>query len=271
MGRLERSFEFFTNDPRNPTIKLTVSARVKPLPDFVRRIQNANLAHGDTVGDLSVWPSASPSLILNKGEALSISLRIRSRGTGELAAAPLRAGMAVPGASEVKLPQLAIEDAAGLACKLRPESDSYWLDVQVGPFSEPGTYLKRIVLRADPEPLTLSFSIVVPDRAISVAPKSLDLGSAALSDLKQGLRQLRASINLRKQVGSFRVKSVSTDLAFLKLELVAVVEGSNYLIRVKVDPAAISSARSFEGSIRIETDDPNEPLIEVPCKVALSP
>jgi hypothetical protein len=270
VGRLERSFEFFTNDPRSPIIKLTVSARVKPLPNFVKRIQNASIAYGSPVGDLLVWPSASPSLVLDRGEVLAISLRIRPRGPGELAAMPFSAGLAIP--TDIKPKPIQLESASdGLTCKLRSEGDLYWLDVQIGPFSEPGLYLKRVLLKADSEPFNISFSIRVPAESIIVEPKSLDLGSISLSDLKGGLKRPRANLAVRKLVGALQVKMVSADLAFLKLELVPIVEGSSYLIRVIVNPAEVTQARSFEGSIQIQTDDPNRPLIEVPCKVAFLP
>lgn len=267
---MERNFEFFTNDPRNPIVKLTVSARIKPLPDFVKRIQNASISYGGLVGDFLVWPSASPSLVLDRGETLSISLRIRPRGPGELAATPSSSGLAI--LTEVKPKAIQLESAPeGLACNLRSEGNLYWLDVKIGPFSEPGIYLKQVLLRADSEPFAISFSVRVPAESILVEPKSLDLGRVSLSDLKGRLSWPRAKVALRKVAGAFRVKMVSADLAFLKLELATIVEGSSYLIRVGVNPAEVTRVGSFEGSIQIETDDSNRPRIEVPCRVIFTP
>jgi hypothetical protein len=77
-------------------------------------------------------------------------------------------------------------------------------------------------------------------------------------------------VGIRKQVGSFQIKSLTSTLAFLKLEKQTIVEGSNYLVRVTLDTTSLPKAGPYTGVIRIETDDSLTPVVEIHVKVILA-
>ena len=74
-------------------------------------------------------------------------------------------------------------------------------------------------------------------------------------------------VGIRKIVGTFHIKAVSSTLPFLKLEQVTMVENSNYLIRITIDAAKPVKAGSYDGVLLIETDGGKR--LEVPIKMTL--
>jgi len=146
-GAVESHSDLVTNDPDLPLIKFTVTADVKPVPPYVRRIDNANVANGEPNGAFKLWPTGHPRITLNKGERFSFSLRIWPPGvagnqqTGATTTAP--DGPAAPGGS--RLPAL---PAGALTTVLRQEKPggAYWLDVTVGPLDRPGTFSSPLVI-----------------------------------------------------------------------------------------------------------------------------
>jgi hypothetical protein len=248
-GPIEHSHELSTNDPRNPVIKLTILATVKPLPAFVKRISNADVAHGDKEGALSVWPSARPVITVERGERLAISLRIRPIGGDSL-----------------KL------STANDSFKLRREANGsgYWLDIPIEPATDTSPRVIPIALQASDPPGDLNIQLTVNVQAENffVTPRQLDFGEVSLADLQSGSQRI-GRVGIRKLVGAFHIKALSSTLGFLKLEHQAMVEGSNYLIRARVDPSKLPKAGTYNGVLQIETDDAQVPRLEVPIKIVL--
>jgi hypothetical protein len=255
-GPLDLKYELHTNDPRHPLIKLSLAANLKPLPDYIKRIVNADKPHGEQSGPFKIWPTARPTLTLEPGERLGFSLRIRPAAGGAI---PLHLKS---GSSE------------RLKYGLRPEAQGggYWLDIEAGPVT--GSLTEKIVLAASLADGTTSevvvrLTIKLPERNIVFTPEAVDLGEASLQDLKMGSRRT-GRVGIRKQVGSFQIKSLTSTLAFLKLEKQTIVEGSNYLVRVTLDTTSLPKAGPYTGVIRIETDDSLTPVVEIHVKVILA-
>ena len=101
-----------------------------------------------------------------------------------------------------------------------------------------------------------------------VTPRQIDIGEVQLANLQSALA-VNGRVGIRKTVGSFRIKSLSTTLDFLKLEIRTIVEGNNYLIRVGLDQTKPLKAATYAGILKIETDDPQTPRVEVPIKLVL--
>jgi hypothetical protein len=134
-------------------LTLTVAALVKPIPQFVHRIENADVIKGDFIGAFKVWPTAHPRITLAQGETLSFSLRI---WPGQ----PALAQVAVPDSPSVDASQA--QDASNavdaskndplprgaLSGTVRAEStdQTYWLDVRIGPVQKPGSFRSRLVI-----------------------------------------------------------------------------------------------------------------------------
>ncbi|HEX8185415.1 MAG TPA: hypothetical protein VF747_11705 [Blastocatellia bacterium] len=222
-------------------------ATAKPLPAFVKRISNADVAHGDTVGALNVWPSSRPVVTVEQGERLMVSLRVRTADGGGL-----------------KL------SAAGDSYKLRPEANAngYWLDIPIEPATDSSPRVIPIVVQASDPPgdLNLQLTVNVQSENLFTTPRQLDFGEVSLADLKSGSVKV-GRVGIRKLVGAFHIKAISSSLVFLKLEQQAMVEGSNYLIRARIDASKLPKAGTYTGVLQVETDDAQFPRLEVPVKI----
>ena len=245
---VEHTHELSTNDPRHPLIKVSLVATVKPVPAFVKRISNTDIAHGDKVGEFNVWPSAQPNITLERGERLTVSLRIRAVSGGKL--------------------NLSAESDS---FKLRREAsgNSYWLDIPIEPASDASPRVIPVTLRASDPPgeLTIQLTVNVQAENFLTTPRQLDFGEVSLADLQSTPKVGR--VGIRKLVGAFHIKALSTTLAFLKLEQQTIVEGSNYLIRARIDSSKLPKAGTYNGVLLIETDDAQSPRLEVPIKIVL--
>jgi hypothetical protein len=225
-----------------------VTAAIKPLPDFVKGITNANVGYGDKAGAFNVWPTATPTLSAEQGKTVSLFLRIRPAGA---AGATLKLPASAPGAFKLRA------DANG----------TYWLEIAAEAASEPGTRAFPVTIESsDGNNITVKLTVRVPDENLVVSPRQVDLGEVAVSNAKIGLAR-SGRVNLRKLVGALRIKSLSGTLSFLRLEQQAVVEGSIYQIRIRVNQDDVPKAGAYSGTIRIETDD--NQLIEIPIKLTI--
>jgi hypothetical protein len=252
VGHIEPVYELYTSDPRHRVVKLTLRADVKPLPDFVKRITNTNTAYGEAVGSFNIWPAANPVVSAARGDSVKLSLRIRptARDAGEL--------------------QLTDDNGGRYRLRREANKEGYWLDIEAGPINEPGSHTQTVALKtagSNPSQLTLQLTIKIPAENLIATPASLDLGESELSNLKSGGLQKTARLGVRKLVGTFNIKSIASTLPFLKLDRQTIVEGSNYLIRVSIKPDSLPKPGPYSGLLRIETDDPQTPLVEVPVKV----
>ncbi|HXG63615.1 MAG TPA: hypothetical protein VNO70_00820 [Blastocatellia bacterium] len=252
---MEKTFTLHTNDPRNPTIKLIITATVKPLPQYVGRLGNSKVLQGEQLSGFTVWPTALPVLKVERGESFAFTLRITPEK---------------PDAGKL---QLASTPQSPVIYKLRrdPNREFYWLDVEIQPTTEGGIRTVPVVLqtgRKDVPELKIFLTIEVPAQNLTVTPPTLDMGEVSLPGLRQGGTR-SGRIGVRKLVGSFQIKSLSATLPFLKFDTQTIVEGSNYLIRVSVDPGKLPGAGTLSGVLRIETDDSANPRLEVPVKITL--
>jgi hypothetical protein len=253
-GLLVEDFKLYTNDPRHPEVRLRLRAQVQTWPDYIKRIKNVNISLGEPLGSFRVWPTAKPEIALGRNEQVKFSLRIKSD---------------FDGAAELKLVS---NDFAQAKYKLRRVENSYWLDIESEPVSEPGTRTINIELQSTApkvETFTVSLVLNILDDGLVFTPAVIDCGELPLSSLKEfPTRVGRAGV--RKLAGSFRIKSVSTTLAFLTPVAQAMVEGSNYLITINTAPASLPKAGAYEGKLIVETDDAKKPRLEIPLKITLT-
>ena len=111
--------------------------------------------------------------------------------------------------------------------------------------------------------IRIELTVNIPVENIVVTPREIDFGAVAISRA----RDLMKRVGIRKQVGSFHIKSATSTLAFLRLEQATMVEGSNYLFRVTIDSAKPAKAGKYEGFLTIETDDHHS--FQVPVRIIL--
>jgi hypothetical protein len=254
LGLLVEEVQLYTNDPRRPQVTLRVRANVQALPDYLKRIKNANINLGEQLGAYKVWPAAKPEVSLGRNEQVKLSLRLKT-------------DFEEP--AELKLVS---NDFSQAKYKLRREHNSYWLDIESEPVSEAGKRIINIELQStSPKVETLSVSLVlnILDDGLVFTPAVIDCGELPLSSLKDfPTRVGRAGV--RKLAGAFRIKSVSTTLAFLAPVVQTMVEGSNYLITINTAPANLPKAGAYEGKLIVETDDAKKPRLEIPLKITIT-
>ncbi len=222
-------------------------ANVKPLPGYVKRIATADIGHGEVNGAFHIWPTARPVLTLEAGERLSIALRIKalSQDAGNLKLGP----------------------AAPETWKLRRDANGdQWLDISIGPSKETTTQVVPLIVeQSDGRSREIRVRLVVnvPGENLVVTPKELDFGEVTLENARRTLKR----VGVRKIVGSLHITALTTTLPFLKLEQATMIEGSNYLIRITIDPTKPLKAGVYDGILVIETDEGHR--LEVPVKLKL--
>lgn len=247
-GPVERSYEVKTNDPKQPVIKVTLAATVKSLPDYVKRITTADVGHGEKIGAFQVWPTARPLISVEAGERLTMALRIRGIGQqgGTLKLAP---------------------DAPD-TWKLRrePKTGDYWMDMQIDAAAGSGARTAMLVADAGdgrPREIRVRLTVNVLAENLIVTPKALDFGEVSIAKARNSFQR----VGIRKLVGTFHIKALSSSLTFLKLEQTTILENTNYLVRLTIDPAKPLKAGAYDGALLIETDGGNR--LEVPIKIKL--
>jgi hypothetical protein len=236
-------------------LTVTLAGDVKPVPEVVKRILNGDAQHGERVTGFNVWPTARPGISIDRGERIKFSIRIR------------------PSEAEAAELQLSTKPTEKIDYKLRREAkgSGYWLDVEAGPFSESGSHQAKIEMTAGANPataVTIYLSVYVLSENLIATPNSLDLGELHLPQLTERAR-LVGRLGLRKTAGTFRITTYSASLPFIKLERQIIVDGSNYLIRLTTDPASLPKPGSYTGVLRMETDDREKPIVEIPIKVTV--
>jgi hypothetical protein len=225
-----------------------VLATVRPLPGYIKRISTAAVGRGETNGAFQIWPTARPVLTLEPGEGLNIALRIRAlaQDAGSLKLAP-----GAPG-----------------SWKLRREANGgdYWLDIPIEPSSASSSRVVPLVVEQSDgrtREIRVQLTVNVPAENLVVTPKEIDFGEVSLENAKITLKR----VGVRKLVGSFHIKAISSTLPFVKLEQATMVEGSNYLIRLTIDPTKPLKPGAYDGVMVIETDEGHR--LEVPLKLKL--
>jgi len=223
---------------------VTVAANVKPLPAYVKRITTADVARGETNGAFQVWPTARPVISVEPGERLTIALRLRALAAD---AGSLKLGPGAPDSWKLR------RDPAG----------DYWLDIPVDAAGARATSLVVDLGEKGSREIRVQLMATVPAENLIVTPKDLDFGELTLSAAGGATKRL----GVRKLVGSFHIKTLSSTLPFLKLQQTTMVDGSNYLIKVTLDPSKPLKPGAYDGVVVIETDEGHR--VEAPIKLKL--
>jgi hypothetical protein len=234
-----------------------VTANVKPLPDYVRRMSNTNLTIGEETGQVRVWPTAHSEIIVERSERLKISYKIMTD-------TPLQVGT-------LKLVSNDFKDAK-YALRADGRVGYYWLDVEPEPVGDAGMRSVKIGLQtegATRQTFEINLTLRVPLESLTFSPRLVDCGEIPLSSLKEFPNKV-GRLGIRKAAGTFQIKAVTSTLAFLTAEIQTMVAGSNYLVRLSTDPKKLPKPGAYEGVIRVETDDPQQSKVEIPVKIVIT-
>jgi len=246
-GEVAKAASVSTNDPKNANFSLTLRARFKleaPPTAVVAAPLNPN-----------------PVFKVEPGERWVTSTLTGSSSANTLylynpQAAPIHVKNVVPGGNN-------------FTATIQPVQDGkrYQLTVTSDPALKPGHYLQTLKVLTDsaiqPEvaiemDLTVYPKVFASPNSILMPPLPISPDVAEITWPTIYIRKVREQ--------GLKVKSYSTTLPFLKLEMTTETEGQVYKIRLVLDPTKIKPGE-FNGKVRVETNDPDVPLLEVPIQV----
>jgi hypothetical protein len=110
--------------------------------------------------------------------------------------------------------------------------------------------------------IRVQLMVTVPAENLVVTPRDLDFGERTLA----GVRVWFQGSALESWSARF-ISKQSRQRRFLELALTTMVDGSNYLIKITVDPTTPLKPGAYTGVVLIETDEGRK--IEVPIKLTV--
>lgn len=250
-GEVAKSASVSTNDPKLANFNLVLRAR---------------FSMDKASGGLSAPPSPPP---LNPNPVLRVEPSDRwvtSALAGSSAAntmylynpqaAPVHAKNIVPGGAEFTATLQTIQDGK-----------RYQLNVASNPALKPGHYTQTLKIATDsavqPE-VSIELDLTVYPKVFasptSIIMPALPANAPDLMTINWPMIYVR---KIREQ--GLKIKSYSSTVPFIKLELLTETEGQVYKIKLTLDQAKIKPG-GFSGKIHIETNDPDVPVIDVPVK-----
>ena len=255
------------------------------LPDWVDRVINANTVSGSRQDKFLVWPTSEPMVRIAKGETMRLSFRITlvdkdvSQVAGVVPVSPQFkqpptappgprptsvAGSNAPATSPLPEGKLTYQVKEGA----RP--GVYWLDLDLGPIDDIGTFSYSLSLPSNAMLAGLNMALIVSVVAddFMLFPPSSDFGEIKLPDPADGVVQI-GRFGLRRPLRKFLIRELSSSLPFIQVSSQAIVEGNNYYIKVEMKNDGSVKAGQYDGKIRIATNDKQQATIEVPFNVKL--
>ena len=249
-GEIAKSASVVTNDPKNRNLNLQLRARFKadstPIgtpPAPLKPSSAFNVEPADK------WITS----VLSGGIAANSFYLVNTQTN------PVHAKSVVVGGTD-------------FTTKLEPIQDGrrYELKVASNPALKPGHYTQTIRIMTD-NPAAPETSI---DLDLTVYPHVFVSPTSIVMPRLPSTSDLSAInwpvIYVRKLRGNgLMIKSFSTTLPFIKLDLVTETEGQVYKIRMTLDSTKIKPGE-FKGKVRIETNDPEGSVLEVPIQGSFS-
>lgn len=246
-GEVAKAASVSTNDSKNANFTLTLRARFK----------------------LEAMPVAPPVAPLNPHPVFSVEPGdrwITSTLTGSSSSNTMYLFNPQPAPIHAKSVVLGGDS---FTATIQPVQDGkrYQLNVTSNPALKPGHYLQTVKVVTD--------STVQPEVSIeldlTVYPKVFASPNAILMPPLPSTPDVAAitwpAIYIRKvREQGLKIKSYSTTLPFLNLDMTTEAEGQVYKIRLTLDMTKIKPGE-FKGKVRVETNDPDVPLLEVPIQV----
>jgi hypothetical protein len=250
-GEVAKSAQVVTNDPTNQSFNLLLRAYFKgeqpPTAGSVVALAGA----GKLAGPFSISPSDRWVTSVLAGSSSTGTLSFYN-GSGT----PVHVKQLKPGGTDFTASFQTIEDGK-----------RYELAVATNPALKPGQYHQTLKILTDskaaPE-LEIDLAVTVFPK-VFVTPNMLTIPQmSSTQDLSAVNLPL---IYVRKLRGDgLKISSVSSTLPFVTLTLSTDTEGQIYTIKVTLDRSKITTLGEFKGKIRVETNDPDAPVLEVPVQ-----
>jgi hypothetical protein len=242
-----KSASVSTNDPKNPNFSLILRARFK---------SEAAPAGPPIPGPLN----PNPVLTVEPIDRVITSALTGSSSTNSFyiynpLPTPVHVKNVIPGGTSFTATLNTIEDGK-----------RYQVTVTSNPSLKAGHYAQIVRVATDstaqPEvkidlDLTVYPKVFASPASIIMPPLSVASDLSSINWPAIFVRKLREH--------SFQVKSYTSTLPFLKLELITETEGQAYSIRLTLDTGKIKPG-DFKGSVHIVTNDADVPFVDVPVQ-----
>ncbi|HSB10510.1 MAG TPA: hypothetical protein VLM38_13565 [Blastocatellia bacterium] len=247
-GETAKSAHVTTNDPKQPSFNLVLRARFKVEAPIGAKPE----------------PPLNPNVVFNVEPG---DHWITSALVGSSAANYFYLYNPQPTPFHIKN---VIPDGSNFIVTLQTVQDGkrYELKVASNPALKPGHYVQTLKLATD-SPVQPEVSInldltVIPK--VFASPQAITMPMLpAASDLS---KISWPSIYVRKlREGGLQIKSYTSTVPFVKLQLLTETEGQVYKINLALDSSKIKPGE-FKGKIRIETNDLDVPVIEIPVQAS---
>lgn len=251
-GEVAKSANVSTNDPKLPSFNLVLRARFAAM---------------EKAPGVPLAPPAPPPLnpsavfIVEPADRWTTSALAGGSAKNTLylynnQAEPIHIKHVVPGSSDFTATLQTIQDGK-----------RYQLDVASNPALKPGHYTRTLKVATDstvqPE-VSIEIDLTVYPKVFasptSIIMPPLPAAAPDLSTINWPMIYVR---KIREQ--GLKIKSYSSTVPFIKLELLTETEGQVYKIRLTLDQSKIKPG-GFSGKIHIETNDADVPVIDVPIK-----
>jgi len=254
-GEVSKSAQVVTNDPTNQSFNLLLRAYFKGEQPPTATSAVALAGAGKLAGPFTISPSDRWVTSVLSGSSSAGTLNLYN-GSGT----PIHVKQIKPGGTDFNASYQMIEDGK-----------RYEVSVATNPALKPGQYHQTLKIVTDSK----QAPELEVDLAVTVFPKVF-VTPNMLSIPQISSTQDMSAVNIpliyvRKLRGDgLKVTSVSSTLPFVTLTLSTETEGQIYTIKVKLDRSKITSPGEFKGKIRIETNDPEMPVLEVPIQGSLT-
>ncbi|MFP5260756.1 MAG: hypothetical protein ACLGJB_02480 [Blastocatellia bacterium] len=253
VGEIAKSAGVTTNDPAHASFNLMLRARFKmePQPGSNASVVNAM---GKKVGPLSVEPMDRWVTSVLTGSSTATTMYLVNNEAN-----PIHVKKVEPGGTD-------------FSARVQPiqEGKRFELFLSTNPDLKPGEYHQTLKILTDsaamPE-LPIRLDVTVFPRVFA-SPTSIMMPTLSVTSDLASINW--PMINVRKvQAGGLKIKSYSSTLPFIKLDLLTAKEGELYQIRITIDNGKVKPGE-FKGMVHIETNDANVPVIDIPLKVAFN-
>ncbi len=141
----------------------------------------------------------------------------------------------------------------------------YQLRVDLNPEAPPGRYEGTITLRTDsPEDAVREIpALAIVRDLVNTSISRVDFSTTLISGL-DFQAAARRTVQVRRHQGTdFEVTAATTDVSMLDVEIEPRTPGESYLVHLSINRERVVPG-AFSGTLRIETNDPTAPLLELP-------
>lgn len=247
-GEVSKAAGVSTNDPKNPNFNLVLRARFKtesPVAATVVAPLNPN-----------------PVFTVEPGERLTTSVLVGGSSSNSFylynpQSKPIHVKSVVPGGNDFTATIETLQDGK-----------RYQLTVASNPALKPGHYVQvlRTLTDSPAQPvISIELDLTVYPKVFASPPSIMMPPLPTTSDVT-AINWPMIYVRKLREPG-LTIKSYTSTLPFIKLELFTETENQVYKIKLTVDSSKIKPGE-FKGKVRIETNDPDVPFVEIPVQVS---